>query len=131
MPVNTDHWRGSIGLFQSELGLKTTNKFSVLRFVNYKIIAFLISLLLCHGGIKVNPRPKRNISKFSCCHWNINSILALQKYDIICISESFLDSSANEDFLLLPGYHLLKADHLDNLKKGGVCLCFKENLSLR
>ena len=55
----------------------------------------------------------------------------MQKYDIICISETFLDSSANESSLLIPGYHLLRADHPNNLKKGGVCLYFKENLSLR
>ena len=55
----------------------------------------------------------------------------VEKYDIICISETFLDSSPNKSSLLIPGYHLLRADHPKNLKKGGVCLYFKENLSLR
>ena len=139
MPVNTEQWHVSIGLFQSKPSLKTSSKFRVLRFV--KVIAFLVLLLLSHGDIEVNPGSNRKISKFSCCHWNVNSILAydklsltksyntVQKYDIICISETFLDSSANESSCLIPGYHLLRADHLNNLKKGGVCLYFKENLS--
>ena len=55
----------------------------------------------------------------------------MQKYDTICISETFSDSSANESSLLFPGYHLLRADHPNNLKKGGVSLYFKENLCLR
>ena len=129
-------------MFHSKPNLKTTSKCRVLRFANYKVIAFLILLLLSHGDIEVNPGPKRKISKFSCCHWNGNSALAhdklliksyntVQKYDIICISETFLDLSANENSLLIPGYHLLRADHLNNLKKGDVCLYFKEDLSLR
>ena len=134
MPVNTEQWRASIGLFQSKASIKTSSKFRVLRFVNLNVIAFLVLLLLSHGDIEVNLVPKRKISKFSCCHWNVNSILAhdklslikshntVQKYDIICISETFLDSSANESSLLIPGYHLLRADHPNNLKKGGVCL---------
>ena len=104
MPSNTDQWHASMGLFQSKPSLKTSSKFRVLKFVNYKVIAFLILLLLSHGDIEVNPGPKKKISKFSCYHWNVNSILAhdklsliksyntVQKYHIICISETFLDS---------------------------------------
>ena len=54
-----------------------------------------------------------------------------KKYDIICISKTLLDSSANENYLLIPGYHLQYCNHPNNLKKGNVCLYFKENLSLR
>ena len=61
----------------------------------------------------------------------IKSCNTVQKYDITCISKTFLDSSANENSLLIPSYHLLRADHPNNLKKGGLCLYFKENLSLR
>ena len=64
MPVNTDQWRASIGLFQSKPSLKTSSKFRVLRFVNYNVIAFLILLLLSHCDIEVNPGPKEKISKF-------------------------------------------------------------------
>ena len=100
-------------------------------------------LLLSHGDIEVNPGPKRKLSKLSCCHKNVNTILARnklsliiayntgQKLDIICILETYLNSSVNESLLLIPGYQLLRADYPDNLKKGGACLYYKENLSLR
>ena len=55
----------------------------------------------------------------------------VQKFDIICISGTYLNSSVNENLLLIPGYHLLRADHPDNLEEGGVCLYNKEHLSLR
>ena len=60
-----------------------------------------------HGDIEPNPRPKPTTknSKFcSCCHWNVNSLVAhnklsvleafniTHKYDIICIAESCSDS---------------------------------------
>ena len=132
-------------MFQAKPSIKTSSNFRVLRFVNYKVIAFPVFLLLSHGDTEVNPGPKRKISKFSCCYWSVNSrpILAhdklsliksyntMQKYDIISISETFLDSSANESSLLIPGYCLLRADHPNHLKKGGVWLYFKENLSFR
>ena len=41
----------------------------------------------------------------------IKSYNRVQKYDIICISETFLDSLVNENPLLIPGYDLLRADH--------------------
>ena len=104
---------------------------------------FLVLLLFSHGDIVVSPGPKRKPLKLPCCHWNVNSTLAhnklsliiayntVQKFDIICISETYLNSSVNENLLLIPGYHLLRADHPENRKKGGVCLYYKEQLSLR
>ena len=64
MPVNTKQWCASISLFQSKPSIKTSSKFRILRFVNCKVIAFLVLLLLSHGDIDVNPGPKRKISKF-------------------------------------------------------------------
>ena len=130
-------------MFQRILGPQAANEFRDLRVVNYKLTVVLVLSLLSHGDIEVNPGPKRKLSKLSCCHWNVNSILAhnklsliiayntVQKFDIICISETYLISPVNENFLLIPGYHLLRADHPDNLKKGGVCLYYKEHLRLR
>ena len=95
MPVNIEHWRASIGLFQPILGLQAVSGFRDLKVVNYKVIVFLVLLLLSHGEIEVNPGPKRELS---CCHCHVNSILAhnklsliityntVQKFDVICIS---------------------------------------------
>ena len=54
-------------------------------------------------------------------------------YDVICVSETFLDSSVSLDDhnLSIQDYSLIRADHLDDVKRGGVCLYFKENLTLK
>mgnify|MGYP001802894272 FL=1 len=99
------------------------------------------SLLLLSGDIEKNPGPKSN-TNLKVCHWNLNSLQshnfakvsslktynALYKYDIICLSETFLDSSisSNDPSLLLDGYTLIRADHPMNVKKGGVCIYFKD-----
>ena len=64
---------------------------------------------------------------FSICHWNLNSIfahnfakifllkayLAIHKFDIICLSETYIDSSipTNNDNLDIDGYNLVRSDH--------------------
>ena len=81
--------------------------------------AFAFSFLLKHGDAKIHPGPKKKEARFfSCFHWNVNSILAhnkltllkayntIHKYDISCISKTYLDSSSSVDdtALSLPGY---------------------------
>ena len=119
MPVNIEQWPASIGLIQPILGLQAASGFKDLRLVNYKVIVFFVLLLLSRGDTEVKPGPKRKLSKLSCCHLNVNSILShnkmsliiecntVQKFDVTCISETYLDN------------------HPDNLKKGGVCLNHK------
>ena len=109
---------------------------------------FLHLLLLQHGDIESNPGPKKEQIKYlSCCHWNVNSLLAqnmckisqieaynsLYNYDFICISETYFDSSILEGDrnFQLNGYHLIRADHPSNTKRGGVCIYHKESLGVR
>ena len=98
-------------------------------------------MLLKHGDIEINPGPKKKLVKcFSYCHWNVNSINKLPfltaynsalNYDLICLTETYLDSIVDPKNLLINGYNLLKADHPDSVKRGGVCLYYRENLTLR
>ena len=101
-------------------------------------------MLLKHGDTEINLGPKKKLSKcFSYCHWNVNSILAHSKlslltaynsalnYDLICLTERYLDSTVDPNNLLISGYNLLRADHPDKVKRGGVCLYSRENLTLR
>ena len=61
------------------------------------------------GDVEVNPGPKRNSCQnqsFSICHWNLNSLIAhsfakislltaylsVNKFDILCLLETFLIS---------------------------------------
>ena len=83
---------------------------------------------------------------FKICHWNLNSLptdnfvkishleayAITHNFDIICLSETFLDTSYSNDDpkLHLPGYSLIRADHPRDLKEGGVCIYYKEHLPL-
>ena len=55
----------------------------------------------------------------------------IHKYDIICISESYLHNTADNNVLSTDGFNLIKADHPNNQKKGGTCMDFKGQLKLR
>ena len=101
--------------------------------------AFAFLLLLKHGDVEINPGPKKKEARFfSCFHWNVNSILAhnklslleayntVHKYDILCISETYLDSSVSLDDITLS----LPVIILFNLIILAICLYYKENLSL-
>ena len=107
-----------------------------------------ISLLLLHEDIESNPGPRNSKNHLpSFCHWNLNSLPAhnfskmlllkaynaIYKYDFICLSETFLDSSIPSDHvsLELEGYKLVRADHPNNVKRGGVCIYYKESLPVR
>ena len=99
------------------------------------------------GDIETNPGPVTNYSQgFKICHWNLNSLPTdnfikiphLEAYaishniDIFCLSETFLNSSYsnNDTRLHLHGYSLIRADHPSDLKRGGVCIYYKEHLPL-
>ena len=51
---------------------------------------------------------------------------------IICLSETFLDSSISNDDerINIKGYNLLQADHPSNKKRGGVCMYYKEHIPI-
>ena len=106
------------------------------------------SAIKCSDDIEGNPGPKPNFCEYlSICHWNLNSICAhnfiklsllrayicINKIDIICLSETYLDSSisSDNDNLELPGYNLVRADNPTNTKRGGVCIYFHNCLPLK
>ena len=103
-------------------------------------------LLRRHGDIELNPGPSKSKGNtVSVCHWNLNSITAhnfskltqlkayisTYKYDFICLSKTFLDSSTPDNLVDIQGYNLVRTDHLDNTKRGGVCIYYKESLPVR
>ena len=53
----------------------------------------------------------------------------MHKFDIICISESYLnsDTSSSDDNLNIPGYKMSHADHPSGNRRGGVCIYYKES----
>ena len=59
--------------------------------------------------------------------------ISINKTDIICLSETYLDSSisSDNDNLELPGYNLVCADNPTNTKRGGVCIYYHNSLPLK
>ena len=112
------------------------------------LLIAILALLLLHGDVHPNPGPKKDEDyNFSICHWNVGSLgvhnfskLSLlssynyiYKYDFICLSDTFLDSSflPTDERLNLDGYNLVRSDHPNNVKRGGVCVYIKNSLSTR
>ena len=78
-------------------------------------------LLRSHGDIGLNPGPRKSDDNNLpvCCHWNLNSITAhnfskltqlkayilTYKYDFICLSETYLDSSTPNNLIDIEGYN--------------------------
>ena len=109
-------------------------------------VFFVAKMLMLSGDVHSNPGPKEK-SKLSVLHWNLGSIGAhnfeklhllqafnsVYKYDIICISETFLDSSYSNDDqnLSIDGYNIIRADYPGNIKRGGVCIFHKDTLPIR
>ena len=52
---------------------------------------------------------------------------AIHEFNIICLYETFLDGSLqnDDDSLDLNGYKLIRADSPSDLKRGSVCIFFK------
>ena len=75
--------------------------------------AFCCLFLPQHGDMEINPGPKKKtvVEHFSCCHWNVISLAAhdykkvslpdaynaIHHYDLIYVSETYLDSSISND----------------------------------
>ena len=102
------------------------------------------SLLFHCGDIEKIPGPKYLSLTFY--HWNLIGltthdsikILLLQayvtqhNYSIICLSETFLNSSidSSDTRILIDGYNLVRSEYPSDLKRGGICICYKEHIPL-
>ena len=107
----------------------------------------LIELLLkiC-GDVEQSPSPVNKKSNIAFYHWKVNGLMAhnfikvsllqtlsvANDYDTICLTETFLDSSVenDDDRISISGYNLLRADHPNNTKRGGVCIYYKGHLAI-
>ena len=52
----------------------------------------------------------------------------MYKYDFICLSETYLDSMTPDNLIEIDGNNLVCADHPNDIKRGGVCIYYKESL---
>ena len=62
----------------------------------------------------------------------MEAFIASNNFDIVCLPETFLDSTVpnNDVKKQINRYSLLRADHSNDLKRGDVCIYFKESLPL-
>ena len=100
--------------------------------------------------VELNLGPKRNSCQsqsFSICHWNLNSLIAhsfakvsllaaylsVNKFYVVCLSETFLNSKilTDDENLQVPGYNIARADHPSNINRGGLCVYYKTSLPLK
>ena len=61
----------------------------------------------------------------------LKTYTSMYKYDFICLSETYLDSMTPGNLPEINGCNLVRADHPDNIKRGGVCIYYKESLPVR
>ena len=59
--------------------------------------------------------------------------MTIHKADIVCLSETYLDSSfpVNDENLVSQGYKLVGCDYPSNSKCGGVCIYYKDSFPLK
>ena len=122
----------------SHFSLKFSQNSAFFFFLFHNIVARVIVclyslLLILSGDAEINPGSLSSFQKiFPICHWNVNGISAhdysksfllkahiiLHQFDIICLSETYLDStiSNDDDILQTPGYTLICSDHSSNTK---------------
>ena len=109
--------------------------------------SFLLTLAyILNGDIELNPgQIKLKTNYFSVCQWNLNSLSghnfskltqlkaynSVYKNNFICLPETYLDTSIPNNLSDIEGYKILRADHPDNIKRGGVCSYYKEALPVR
>ena len=84
--------------------------------------------------IHPNPGPVKNVKNLSLCHWNLNGINArdgikipllevynsLMHFDLFALSETFLDTSVEEEKLFTQGFskEIWRSDHPRDTKQG-------------
>ena len=117
--------------------------------LHHKYIWYYSRIIMLRGDIETNPGSKHSFSSqgLKICHWNLNSLsshmykkisllsafISVHKLDIICLSETYLNSetSPDDDNLEIPGYNIIRKDHPSNTKRGGVCVYYKNTLPFK
>ena len=55
----------------------------------------------------------------------------MYKHNFICLSETYLDSTTLDSLLEIDVYNLVRVVHPNNIKRGGVCVYYKESLPVQ
>ena len=55
----------------------------------------------------------------------------MYKFDIVYLSETYLDPSVDDESSEISGYYLIRFDHLSNKKHGGIYMYYENFLPLK
>ena len=61
-------------------------------------------------------------------YFSVNPSVYPLIFDMLCLSETYLDSATPKNLLETKVYNLVRSDHLNNVQRGGVCIYYKESL---
>ena len=152
MPISIMQWVVEMGSFNIRFSMRCkSNALGPLTPLIYTIttisITFLSIFLLLCGDVELNPWSTKKLNSwfnFSICHRNLNSLTVqnfekvillephntVNKFDIIYLSKSFLDSSilTENNNLNMNGYKMMRVEHPNNVKRGSVCAYVRESL---
>ena len=139
-------------LFSKDNVLKIDTKFFISIFLLFNVLLCVLvwlcgRLIILSGDIKVNLGPWRK-NQINVCQFVTETSITylsmtipdyffwwhiIHEFDIICLSETYLDSSIflDDDNLVIPGNNLICSDHPSSTKRGSVCLYCKSYLLLR
>ena len=119
MPVTIPQWREEIGIFHTRFpGVSKSSSTLLYNYCTkafYFVCCMALTSFIC-GDVELNPGPKNTKSyHFSLHYWNLNSLLTHDfsklslietynthhNFDMICLSETYLDSSYADDDIRL------------------------------
>ena len=123
-----------------------------LKFLSTFELLIVLSLVLIRcGDVELNPGPELDSdsssstasafsdlelkNKFSVVHYNVQSILnkvdiiqsELQQFDVISLTETWLDNTISDDEIIFNGFNLFRRDRVND-RHGGVCVFVKREL---
>ena len=81
MPVNVLQWSASIGIFYycSHPFINTVSHKTFIpkgrSIISYLYDTLYSLILLTHDDIEINASPKKSHTYFSCCHYNLTSLV--------------------------------------------------------
>ena len=117
----------------------------------FELLIVLSLILIRYGDIELNPGPELDSdsssstasafsdlelkNKFSVVHYNVKSILnkvdiiqsELQQFDVISLTETWLDNTISDDEIIFNGLNLFRRDRVND-RHGGVCVFVKREL---
>ena len=105
-------------------------------------------LLIRSGNVEPNPGPTSSnansdssdesliLNYFSIVHYNIHSVSnkidligsELRNFNIICLTETWLNHNTSDDSVNINGYKLYRRDRQTDNNGGGVCVYIRDNI---